>query len=218
MNRLRSLWQAFKVTADADSRFIPLFIVFSLLGFAIPFVVVGILLSQLIIGIILGIFGLVIGALTVFGRRATAAQISAIEGQPGAAAAVMHAMRGQWFVSPAVAVTGKAVMVHRAVGRPGIVLVAEGRGKQAAMLLKKEHKRHQRVSGDTPIRTFIVGDGEGENVVELNKLTLKLAKLPRALGKTEVPELARKLDALGGDRIPIPKGPIPGVSKKKMRG
>jgi hypothetical protein len=217
MRRLGQLWQAFRATADADARFVPLFIAASLLGFAIPFVVVGILLSSLIIGIVLGVLGLVVGGLSVFGRRATAAQIAAIEGQPGAAAAVMHAMRGQWFVTPAVAVAGKAVMVHRAVGRPGIVLVAEGRGKQAAMLLQKERKRMKRVSGDAPVRTFVVGDGDGDDVVELGKLTLTLAKLPRSLKKGQVPELARKLDALGGDRIPIPKGPIPGVSRKRLR-
>src|ERR1035437_9119103 len=62
----------------------------------------------------------------LFGRFAQSAQYSAIEGQPGAAAAVLENMRGNWTVTPAIAANRNMDVVHRAVGKPGVILVGEG--------------------------------------------------------------------------------------------
>jgi hypothetical protein len=151
----------------------------------------------------------------VFGRRSQAAQIAAIEGQPGAALAIVNSMRGVWFATPAVAVTRKQDLVHRIVGPPGVVLVGEGATARVKQLLKQEEVRLKRVSGDTPVHTVQVGHDGGS--VELGDLRMHLMKLPRSLKKDQVRDLEKKLNALGSGKIPMPKGPIPGGGSKKMR-
>lgn len=152
------------------------------------------------------------GAMVVFNKRLQKAQFSAIEGHPGAAAAVLQQMRGQWFVTPAVAVNAKQDLVHRVVGRCGIVLVAEGSSVQRVKgLVAKERKRIQRVSGEVPVHTVLVGDGEG--AVPLPKLQFTVNKLPRELSKTEVPKLERRLKPL--DKAPpIPQGIDPNMARR----
>ena len=62
-----------------------------------------------------------------FSRRAMRAAYKQIEGQPGAAAAVIQSIRGgTWAVTPAVAVSKNQDIITRVVGRPGVVLVSEG--------------------------------------------------------------------------------------------
>lgn len=152
------------------------------------------------------------GAMATFNRRLQKAQFSAIEGHPGAAAAVLQQMRGQWFVTPAVAVNAKQDLVHRVVGRCGIVLVAEGSSPQRVKgLVAKEKKRLQRVAGETPIHVVRVGDDE--DAVGLSKLQFTMSKLPRELSKTEVPKLERRLKPL--DRGPaIPQGIDPNMARR----
>jgi hypothetical protein len=103
--------------------------------------------------ILFGVLFALLGAMLVFNRRLQKAQYNAIEGQTGAAAAVLNILRGQWFVAPAVAVNAKQDMVHRVVGRCGIVLVGEGAPQRVKGLLAKERKRLERVAGDAPITT-----------------------------------------------------------------
>jgi hypothetical protein len=141
-------------------------------------------------------------ALAVFNRRMQKAQYSAIDGQVGAAAAVLNTMRGQWFVTPAVTFNKQQDLVHRVVGRCGVVLVGEGSRQRVKGLLAKERKRLNRVLGETPLHVVIVGERDDE--VELRKLQAHMTKLPRKLKKTEVPKLERKLK-------PLDKGPgVPG--------
>ena len=83
----------------------------------------------------------VLVALIVFNIRARRAMYGAIEGQLGAAAAVLQQMRGAWLVTPAVAMNGKQDLVHRVVGRPGVVLVGEGAAQRVKGLLAQERKR-----------------------------------------------------------------------------
>lgn len=191
---------------------------------------VGMVLLGATIGLLLGVglgfliaiwampvFGVLfagLGALIVFNRRIQKAQYAAIEGQPGAAAAVLQTMRGQWFVSPAVAMTAKQDMVHRVLGRCGIVLVGEGASQRVKGLLAKERKRLGRVVGDTPMHTLVVGDGDGQ--VPLTKLQATLTKLPRELKKTEVPKLERRLKPLD-NAPPIPKGIDPMAAANRKR-
>ena len=84
----------------------------------------------------------------LFGRFAQSAQYSAIEGQPGAAAAILQSMRGDWTVTPAVSANRNMDVVHRAVGRPGVVLVGEGSPSRLPSLLAAEKKRISRVAYD----------------------------------------------------------------------
>ena len=99
----------------------------------------------------LGIMGGLLGALITFGRFTQSAQYATIEGQPGAAAAILQSMRGGWTVTPAVAANRNMDVVHRAVGKPGVVLVGEGSPNRLPNLLAAEKKRISRVAYDVPI-------------------------------------------------------------------
>ncbi len=144
-----------------------------------------------------------LGALIVFNLRARRAMYGAIEGQLGAAAAVLEQMRGAWFVTPAVAINGKQDLVHRVVGRPGVVLVGEGAPQRVKGLLAQERKRLSRAVGDLPIHTLVVG--EGEDLVPLAKLQARVNKLPAKVRRKDVAKLERRLKPLTRT-LPIPGG------------
>lgn len=208
MDRIRQLGAAYRMTAEVDPR-LNLYLALGIFLPIVAGVVAGAVTGGWVLwaptGVVLGLF---IGLL-IFGRRVQRAQFQQIEGVPGAAAAVLEQMRGQWFITPAVAVNKHQEMVHRAVGRPGVVLVAEGDNRQRVKgLIAQARKKLKRVVGDTPIHTVMVGDGEGDTV-QLSKLQVELAKLSNTLSKTEVPKLARKLAPLDKGNIPMPKGAIP---------
>ena len=145
----------------------------------------------------------VLVALIVFNIRARRAMYGAIEGQLGAAAAVLQQMRGAWFVTPAVAMNGKQDLVHRVVGRPGVVLIGEGAAQRVKGLLAQERKRLSRAVGDVPIHTLVVGDGE--DLVPLAKLQARVTKLPAKLRRKDVAKLERRLKPLTR-ALPIPGG------------
>jgi hypothetical protein len=143
-----------------------------------------------------------------------------VEGQPGAAAWVLEGMRGDWRVTSGVAGTPQMDAVHRVLGRPGIILVGEGVPGRVRGLIAQEKKKIARLVGDAPIYDIVVGDGEGE--VPLPKLSAHVMKLPRNLTAAEVNSLGRRMGALGGPRMPVPGGPLPGgrqmsVSQRQVR-
>jgi hypothetical protein len=160
--------------------------------------------------IYLGLMGLLTGVLAatiVFGKRAEKAAFSQVEGQPGAAAAALNMLRRGWTVTPAVAVNRNQDIVHRAVGRPGVVLVAEGSASRLGSLLATEKKKVARFVPDVPIYDLQAGNESGQ--VPLRKLNRHLMKLPRNLKSDQVIEVNRRLKALGTMNLPIPKGPMP---------
>jgi hypothetical protein len=185
---------------------------------ALPIVIgsgVAILVILIVVGLLTGLGGYLIplavllGILVpvfLFGRFAQTAQYSAIEGQPGAAAAVLQSMRGNWTVTPAIAANRNMDVVHRAVGRPGVVLVGEGSPTRLPGLLAAEKKRVARVAFDVPIYDFQVGDAEGQ--VALRHLQRKIMKLPRTLKGTAVADVNFRLKALPAS-LQAPKGPMP---------
>ena len=158
----------------------------------------------------LGLLGLMLGLLAatiVFGRRAEKAAYSQLEGQPGAAAAALNMLRRGWTVTPGVAVTRNQDVVHRAVGRPGVVLVGEGPPGRVGSLLAAEKKKVNRFVPDVPVYEVQAGDEDGQ--VPLRKINRHLSKLPRNLKNPQVAEVNRRLKALGTMNLPIPKGPMP---------
>ena len=148
----------------------------------------------------------ILAALFFFTRLAGTAAYASIEGQIGAGASVLMAIRKGWTTTPAVAVSRTQDMVHRSVGRAGIVLVGEG-GAGVRALLADEKKKTERFAPGVPITEFIVGDNEGQ--VKLRKLQKKLAKLPKKLSPAQMREVRNRLKAVGGLSMPIPKGPMP---------
>ena len=184
------------------------------LGILVILVVVGLLTGLAAFLIPLGVLLGVLAALILFGRFAQAAQYSAIEGQPGAAAAVLQNMRGNWTVTPAVSANRNMDVVHRAVGRPGVILVGEGSPNRLASLMAAEKKRVARVAYEVPIFEFQVGNDEGQ--IPVSKLQRKIMRLPRQLKPGVVSDINHRLKALQPS-LQAPKGPIPrNVRQPKM--
>jgi hypothetical protein len=169
-------------------------------------VIVGLVTGLLPLLIPLGILGGMLAAMIAFGRFAQSAQYAAVQGQPGAAAAILQSMRGGWTVTPAVAANRNMDVVHRAVGKPGVVLVGEGSPTRLPNLLAAEKKRIARVAYDVPIYDFQVGDEEGQ--IPIRRIQRKLARLPRNLKGPAVAELNYRLKALPAS-LQMPKGPVP---------
>lgn len=171
--------------------------------------------------ILLTVIGTVMTAalagLFLFGRRAQAAAYRQIEGQPGAAASVMQTLRRGWKVYPMIAFTKQQDVVHRVVGRPGIILVGEGNPQRLRGLLATEQRKHERVAAEVPITTLVSGTGEGE--IPLAKLNRQLTKLKRTVKPAEITDVINRLKAFDATRsqLPMPKGPMP-TSMKGQRG
>ena len=187
----------------------PVAFLYSGLGFAITLIagiLIGSSLKQVGYFIFISIpLGLLV-AFFIFTRQANAAAFGSIEGQLGAAGSVIMAIRSGFTVTPAVAVNKNQDMVHRAVGRCGIVLVAEGGHAVRAMLQEERRKTERFVSG-VPVTEIYAGNGEGQ--VPLRKLQKKLKKLPKKISKAQLREVRSRTKAIGGMNMPIPKGPMP---------
>ena len=176
--RLKQIALTYKMTRRADPKV-------GLVVAGVGIVTFGVLLAiGFLIGhpVYAGILGFVLAFLAmaiVFGRRAERAAFGQMEGQPGAAAAVLDNVGRGWTTTPAVAMNRSQDVVHRAVGKAGIVLVGEGNPNRLRGLLAAEKKRMARIVADVPVHDIIVGDGEGQ--VPLKKLRTTLLKLPRVL-------------------------------------
>ncbi|CAB4681900.1 unannotated protein [freshwater metagenome] len=185
----------------------------------ISIALIGIFLATWIVGIAIGTglghpyyFGFIflplsfLTTLLFFTRQAGTAAYSSIEGQIGAGASVLMAIRKGWTTTPAVAVTRNQDMVHRSVGRAGIVLTGEG-SNGVNQLLMDERKKTERFAPGVPISVVLVGDEKGQ--VPLRKLQKHLQKLPKKLTAHQMREVRARLKAVGGLSMPIPKGPMP---------
>jgi len=194
---------------------------FEMLGlFILGLIVFGLpvyLILGLVSAILIGTLGGLIAVVFWFSRRAMRAAYSQIEGQPGAAGAVIGSLRGGWLVTPGVAATKQQDLVTRVVGKPGVILIGEGSPSRVEHLLANERKKTARWLPDTPIYDMQVGVEAGQ--IRLNKLGKELSRLPRNLKGGEVTAVRRRLDALGSaaDQMPIPKGPMPGSARQVRR-
>jgi hypothetical protein len=204
--RVARLRLAFSMTRQYDPQLVP-WVFGPALAVLVVLVLIGVFVGQTVPLAIAGVLGAVAVGFSVFGRRASRAMLAQVEGKPGAAAAVVQAMRGDWRLTPAVQVTRTQDVVHRVVGRPGVVLLGEGAPGRVGQLLVNERRRVQRVAPDTPVYEVQVGDGSGQT--ELRRLQTKLMRLPRNLKQREVNEVDARLAALRDSGPPIPKGPIP---------
>jgi hypothetical protein len=148
----------------------------------------------------------VLAAMFLFTRVAGSAAYANIEGQIGAGASVLMAIRKGWTTTPAVAVNRQQDMVHRSVGRAGIVLTGEG-GFAVRQMIQDEKKKAERFAPGVPITEVIVGDGDGQ--ISIRKLQKHVTKLPKKLSAHQMREVRARLKAVGGLSMPIPKGPMP---------
>ena len=210
--RRSQIFQAFNMQRKEDKALIPWMVGSLLVVTAIVFGI-GWLLGHpylvLPIGVVLGLLVAVI----IFGRRVQKNVYSKADGQPGAAAWALDNLKGKWRVTPTVAATTQLDAVHRVLGRPGVVLVAEGAPHRVKNLLATEKKRVSRLVGDIPIYDIVVGSDEGQ--IELRKLQSHLMKLPRNITNAEVDGLEKRLAALATKGNAMPKGPLPAGAKMR---
>ncbi|AYV27430.1 DUF4191 domain-containing protein [Streptomyces sp. CJ_13] len=206
--RLKQIALTYKMTRKADPKVGLIVAGVGIVTFGV-FLAIGFLIGH---PVYLGILGFLVAFLAmaiVFGRRAERAAFGQMEGQPGAAAAVLDNVGRGWTTTPAVAMNRSQDIVHRAVGKAGVVLIAEGNPNRVKTLLAAEKKKLARIMPDVPVHDFIVGTGEGE--VPLKKVRTTLLKLPRVLSGPQITQVNDKLRAMGDlmSNMPLPKGPMP---------
>ncbi|MDP9442998.1 MAG: DUF4191 domain-containing protein [Actinomycetota bacterium] len=217
LSRRKQIAQAYRMTRQHDRRIGWVLLAVFLLA-ALVFGGLFWWLIHPIAGVLVGIPAGVLAAMVVFGRRAERSAYAQMEGQPGAAAAALAMLRRGWDVKPAVAFTKNQDVVHRVVGRPGIVLIGEGDPTRVRNLLAVEKKKHARVAGEAPLYDLVVGDGS-DDTVAIKKLPRRVMKLPRNLRPAEVTDLLQRLRALDATRpqVPMPKGPMPQNARAAQR-
>lgn len=218
-NRLVQIWQVLRMTQRHD----PAVTWMLLAGFLGP-LAVGLLLAFLlapgdpvffVLYIIVGVFAGLLVAIVILGRRAERAAYSQIDGQPGAVGAVLKTgLRRGWTASEMpVHISPKTQdAVYRAVGRGGIVLFGEGPRSRTQRMLEDERRKVARIVPNVPI-TFIYVGPDADST-PLYKITRELSKLKRALRKQEIYTVNNRLQSLGKNLLPIPKG----IDPLKARG
>lgn len=211
--RFAQMWQVFTTTRKLDSKVLPLMLVALLVPIALG-VLAGVFLTDSVLALVLYVVvGVMLGVLLlllVLGRRAERAAYGQIEGQPGAVGAVMKSgLRRTWRASEMpVAVQGRTqAAVYRAVGRPGVVLVAEGPASQTKRLVDEERRKVTRVLSEVPVTVLHVGPDADS--VPLHRLAGRMNKLKKALNRHEVLAVSNRLQSLGRNGLPIPKGVDP---------
>nr|WP_221376242.1 DUF4191 domain-containing protein [Actinoplanes polyasparticus] len=205
--RLKQIGQVFSFTAKQDKWFVPLLLAAVLIPLALTVVLV-IMFGWIYLPI--GIMVTLLAAVIVLNLRSNAAMMNAAEGQPGAAASLIENMRGDWRVRPAAASTTQFDMVHVVIGRPGVILLAEGNAQRVRGLLGQEKRRLSKVIGNAPLYDYVIGSDEGQ--LPVRKLRTTMMRLPRNLTGKDVNALDKRLGALMA-RPQMPKGAIP----KNMR-
>ena len=218
--------QAYRITKNSDPNIGLILLLWFLLVGGVFAVAMLLLFDRGVLGIILAsVFGILTGilaALIVFGRRAARAAYAQVEGQPGAAASALQMLRRGWIVKPVVAFTKNQDIVHRVVGKPGVILVGEGNPNRVKSLIASEKRKHARIVGESvPIVEVVVGREEGQ--IPLPKLNRHIQKMKKAVKPAEQTAIVNKLKALDAMRpaAPMPRGPVPTSMKsarKMMRG
>ncbi len=205
MGRIKQIRMVAGIVHEGNRAALPLVV---LTGIAVAAVVIliGYLVGLIWLFIPLGLLLGVPAAMLLFGRFAQKAQYDAIAGQPGAAAAILQTLRGGFTTTPAIAANRNMDVVHRTVGKPGVILVGEGSPSRLPSLLAAEKKRIARIANQIPIYDFQVGDAEGQ--IPIRQLQKKIMKLPRNLKGQAVAELNYRLEMLP-QSLQMPKGPMP---------
>ncbi|WP_134772873.1 DUF4191 domain-containing protein [Ornithinimicrobium flavum] len=230
---VKQIRQVFTMTRKADPAAI-WWMALAALAVILVGVVLGLVFDQVVYALIVSLPLALLVAVIILGRRAERAAFAQIEGQPGASSAVLQQLKRGWYYDqePVAAEAGgqmrgmrdlhNAAMVFRAVGKPGVVLIAEGPKGAAQKLSTAERRKVTRVVGEeVPVHTVIVGRGEGQT--PLRDVVKTVKKLPKKLSDGEAMVVQQRMKALGGRNRPaVPAGmdPMrpPRASRKALRG
>jgi hypothetical protein len=208
--KIKQLWQVYKLTAKADKNFVPLGILSFVGPMAIGIVAILLFFMDSPLSIFLWsvstvLFSILL-ALGVLSRRAERAAFMRISGQPGAVSAVLGSTlkRGYSTSEMPVAVDPKSRdAVYRAVGKAGVVLIAEGNSARLRQLVEDEKRKVTRAIPGVTVSVLAVNEQPGS--VPLYNLTKAIYKLKKTLSRAEISVVNKRLAGLGLN-IPIPKG------------
>ena len=208
--RIRQLWQVYKLTAKADKNFVPLGVLSFVGPMAIGIVTILLFFMDSPLSIFLWsistiLFSLLL-TLGVLSRRAERAAFMRISGQPGAVSAVLSSTlkRGYSTSEMPVAVDPKSRdAVYRAVGKAGVVLIAEGNSARLRQIVEDEKRKVSRAIPGVTVSVLSVNEQPGS--VPLYALTKAIYKLKKTLSRAEISVVNKRLAGLGLN-IPIPKG------------
>lgn len=214
--------QAYRSTAPHDKALLPLMLVTGL-GLLALGVGIGLILGSLpaiIYGSLFGLTFAVLGTLFVLTKRFEKTAFAQMEGSVGGSVAVAQSIRNGWqFQEAPEAVDNKGrAVVFRGVGKTGVVLLAEG-GAPSRKLVEATTRRYAKLLPGVPVRPIYVGRGNGE--VPMTKLVREIKKGKKVLSRREREAVAQRLQAMGGARLPVPKGVDPlraRPDRKAMRG
>ncbi|MDR3128471.1 MAG: DUF4191 domain-containing protein [Bifidobacteriaceae bacterium] len=217
---IKQLVEVFKIT----KQFYPHLPIYFVAALILPLVLVIIiafftsLYWLIIFGVLLSLF-LALFTLSRFGDKAS---YKRIHGQTGAAGVILNSIKigGFSFEESPVAFNAKnRSLVFRGVGRPGVILVSEGPSSQVRSLLIMETKKIKRILPNVPVIEIQSGEASGQ--VPLPKLKKVIVRQKVVLTKDELAAILKRLKALGGLNLPIPKGIDPNnfhQSRKVIRG
>lgn len=225
--RVAQMRRIYTVSRETDPS-IGWWMLLTALVIVIVLLIVGLLLHQPVLFAIFSLPFALMGAMLVMSRRAERAAYKSIEGKSGATGAALGALRKGWYYDKepvaAEAPRGRnardlasAAMIFRAIGRPGVVLIAEGPKGSAVRLAESERKKVARVTGGS-VPVTILRIGEGEDAVPVRKLARRITKLKPRLTKAEVSAVNKRLKALGGLKPPVPAGMDPSRARMDRKG
>jgi hypothetical protein len=201
--------QAYKQTAPHDRLLLPIIIASAVGPIAIG-VAVGLALGGIwmIYSIMFGVATGVLLGLFMLTRRFEKTAFRQMEGVVGGSLAVAQSIRNGWEFDEnpqAVDTKGRGV-VFRGVGKGGIILLAEG-GGPAHRLVDDSTKRLNKIVPGVPIRAIYVG--KGPNEVPMAKIVREIKKGKTVLSRGERSAVSARLRAIGGAKLPVPKGVDP---------
>jgi hypothetical protein len=216
----RQLWQTYKVTAEVDKQ-LNLFLIGGFVGSVVLLTIVGIFASPWWMWLLLGITAGLTADLWILLERAKRATFTRYAGQPGSAEVALSMLdKKKWEYTAAITANRQLDVVHRVIGPPGIILVAEGQPGRVKALVSAEVKKHEQVAYGVPVTTVMMGDAEGQ--VPLADLNKHLTKLPKKLAAAQITDVKVRLRALDAVRpkVPLPRGPMPSMkgAARAMRG
>lgn len=220
VGNIKQMWTAFTMQSKEDKWLLPIVIGIMLGTLLIVLLITGFLLRPTAFTwVMMVILALMLGlmlSMLAFTRRMTTTLYAKAEGQPGVAGWILSQMKGPWRVEQTVAGNAQLDVVHRVIGRPGVILVGEGQHNRVAGLLRQQKRKVSRIVGDTPIYEIFVGNDEGE--VKLKHLARTLRRLPKNIERGQVDFIHHRLESLAArsNAMGMPKGPVPGNAR--LRG
>ena len=217
--KIKQMWRILQMTRRGDKWIVPILIVSFLgplaLGIILPFTVLPGGIFTKILWITTGVLAGLLLALVILGNRAETVAYRQIAGQPGAVGAILQgSLRRAWQTSefPVQVNPRTQDAVYRAVGKCGVVLIAEGPKTRVKKILDDEKKMVARAVPQVPIH--VVHVGPDNDSTPLPKLRKTLYKFKKELNKAEVLAVSHRLLSLKKPgTIPMPKG----IDPFKMR-